>query len=112
MKEIRDDFLDFLERKAEKILATVQMSHSSKKVEHLKKLIEFLKKFIENFDKFSQKEISYKDFCSNFHVLKKNLTLEKVRKNMFFLKNQYFLGVRSGDFRTDFQGFIRKCQKF
>ncbi len=71
----------------------MQTNHSIEKVEHVKKLIEFIKKFIENYDKFSRKEITSKNLCSNFHMLKKNLTLEKVRKTHNFLE-------KTSDFRS------------
>ena len=72
-----------------------QDSVKKRKAQQMKKMIDFLKKFVDSFDKFAAKEITYKEFYSSFLMLKKTLTMEKVKFFFFhfFTSNFMILGV-------------------
>lgn len=80
--KIREEFEDFLTKKSEKLLNfhlhTSQSTNTEKKIQFAKKIIEFIKKFLSISDHFIQKEMTFKEFFSNFLLLKKNLYLENV----------------------------------
>ena len=63
----------------------LENSKDLKKAQSLKKMIDFIKKFLESFDRLQQKEINFRDFCSNFLISRKNLTLEKVISYIYFI---------------------------